>query len=264
MNLYTPPQILDEAGKLAIEKDKYSTKKILTLAFLAGVYISFGGMLALLMGGGVPGIAENNPAISKFLLGAAFPVGLMLVVLAGGELFTGNNAYFMPNVLSGKQKLAVPLRNWALVYIGNFIGCIFTAYVLTHLTQVIGSEPWSDYIEKIAVSKTSNPFYKTLLKGIGANWLVCLALWMGMSAKSTAGKILGIWWPVMTFVTLGFEHCVANMYFIPLAIFEGSDISWIAFIVDNLIPATIGNIIGGAFFVGTLYWYAYKKDEKIN
>ncbi len=261
MSLYTPSEIIKEASKLAIAKDKYSVKKILILSFLAGAYIAFGSMLAILLGGGFPELSKENPGLSKFLFGAAFPVGLMMVVMAGAELFTGNNAYFIPNVLSGRQKWHAPLKNWVLVYIGNFIGCLFIAYFITHLTEVLSHEPWSKMINDIAITKTSNPFYKTFLKGIGANWLVCLALWMGMSAQHTSGKILGIWWPVMTFVALGFEHSIANMYFIPLAIIEGADITWKVFFIKNLIPATLGNIVGGAFFVGTLYWYAYDKEH---
>ena len=261
MSLYSPKEIIKEAGKLAIAKDVYSAKKILVLAFMAGAYISFGGLLAILVGGGVPGIGAANPGIPRFLMGAMFPFGLMMVVMAGAELFTGNNAYFMPNVLSGSQRWTAPLRNWGLVYAGNFIGSLFVAWFLVHLTHLVAAEPWIDTVRNIAVSKTSNSFYTTFLKGIGANWLVCLALWMGMSAQHTSGKILGIWWPVMAFVAMGFEHSIANMFFIPLAIFEGVDITWATFIVKNLIPATIGNIVGGAFFVGTLYWYAYVKEK---
>ncbi len=259
MSIYTPPEIIKIAGEAAIAKHSYSIKKILTLSFLAGAYISFGGLLSIIIGGGVPGIAAENPGIAKFLFGAAFPVGLMIVVLAGAELFTGNNAYFMPNVLSKKQSWRAPLRNWGLVYLGNFVGSIFVAYFLTHLTDVVAQQPWQEVVHHIGISKTSNPFYKTFLKGIGANWLVCLALWMGMSAKNTSGKILALWWPVMAFVAMGFEHSIANMFFIPLAIFEGANITWTSFVIDNLIPATLGNIVGGAFFVGTLYWYAYQK-----
>ncbi|SMO66373.1 formate/nitrite transporter [Saccharicrinis carchari] len=259
MSLYNPPEIIKIAGEAAIAKHSYSTRKILTLSFLAGAYISFGGLLSILIGGGVPGLAAENPGIAKFLFGAAFPVGLMIVVMAGAELFTGNNAYFMPNVLSKKQTWRAPLRNWGLVYLGNFAGSIFVAYFLTHLTDVVAQQPWQEMVHNIAISKTSNPFYKTFLKGIGANWLVCLALWMGMSAQHTSGKILAIWWPVMAFVVMGFEHSIANMFFIPLAIYEGANLTWVSFVSHNLIPATLGNIVGGAFFVGTLYWYAYQK-----
>lgn len=259
MSIHTPPEIIRIAGEAAMQKDEYPVKKILTLAFLAGAYTAFGGLLSVILAGGMPAITTNNPSITKFILGAAFPIGLILVVMAGAELFTGNNAYFTPNVLSKRQKWTKPLRNWTLVYMGNFLGAIFVTYFLAHLTQVVSTQPWTDTIYSIAHAKTTNPFHVTFLKGIGANWLVCLALWMGMSAKHTSGKIMGIWWPVMAFVVLGFENSIANMFFIPLAIFEGANISWASFIIHNLIPATLGNIIGGAFFVGTLYWYAYEK-----
>lgn len=261
MSLNTPPRIIEIAGETAITKDNYSAKKILVLAFLAGAYIAFGGLLSIIVGGGIPEIAASNPGLAKFIFGATFPVGLMMVVMAGAELFTGNNAYFMPNVLSKKQNWSAPLRNWALVYFGNFVGSIFVAYCLVHLTDLVHSDPWHQTVINIAEGKTSNPFYKIFLKGIGANWLVCLAMWMGMSAQHTSGKILGIWWPVMTFVALGYEHSIANMFFIPLAMFEGASISWSDFIFHNLIGATLGNIVGGAFFVGTLYWYAYVKEK---
>jgi len=260
MSLNSPTEIIQVASKLAIAKAQYSTKKILTLSFLAGAYIALGGLLAIIVGGGMPGIKAENPGIAKFVFGAMFPVGLMIVVMAGAELFTGNNAYFIPNVLSKKQKWTAPLRNWTLVYIGNFIGAMFVAYFLTYATEIVKSDPWAHSIQAIASGKMGNPFYKTFLKGIGANWLVCLALWMGMSAQHTSGKILGLWWPVMAFVAMGFEHSIANMFFIPLAIFQGADITWWEFVYQNLIPATLGNIVGGAFFVGTLYWYAYVKE----
>lgn len=261
MSLHTPPELIKIAGEAAIKKDGYSVRKILLLSFLAGAYISFGGLLSIMVAGGMPGISATNPGITKFLFGAMFPVGLMMVVMAGAELFTGNNAYFMPNVLSGKQKWTAPLRNWGLVYVGNFFGAVFVAYFLTYLTGIVSSLPWKDMVLGIAEGKMGNPFYKTFFKGIGANWLVCLALWMGMSAQQTSGKIMGIWWPVMTFVALGYEHSIANMFFIPLAMFHGADITWGNFVVQNLIPATLGNIVGGAFFVGTLYWMAYYKEN---
>lgn len=261
MSLNTPPRILEIAGETAIVKDAYNIRKILVLSFLAGAYISFGGLLSIIVGGGIPEVAAAHPGLAKFIFGATFPVGLMMVVMAGAELFTGNNAYFMPNVLSGKQSWTAPLRNWALVYLGNFLGSLFVAYFLVHLTDLVTHDPWHQTVLKIAEAKTSSPFYKVFLKGIGANWLVCLAMWMGMSAQHTTGKILGIWWPVMTFVALGYEHSIANMFFIPLAIFEGSPVTWTSFVTDNLIAATLGNIVGGAFFVGTLYWYAYGMKE---
>lgn len=257
----TPAEVIGIVNKLAQNKGSYKISKTLTLAFLAGAYIAFGGLLAIIVGGGSPGIAAENPGLAKFLFGAAFPLGLILVVVVGAELFTGNNAYFIPNVLTKKQRLNTVLKNWGLVYFGNFLGAVFVAYVITHLTHIVSSAPYSNSVLAIATSKTSHTFLVTFLKGIGANWLVCLAVWQGMAAKDTTGKILAIWIPVMAFVAMGFEHSIANMYFIPLAIFEGADITWNTFIVNNLIPATLGNIVGGAVFVGMLYGYLFSKEK---
>lgn len=256
----SPKEIVQIANQTAKYKSSYSKKKTLSLGFLGGAYIALGGLLSIIVGGGVPGIAADNPVIQKLLFGAAFPLGLLLVVIAGAELFTGNCAYFIPNILNKKQPISAMIRNWSLVYSSNFVGALFIAYVITHLTHIVSHEPYIDTVMSIAKGKTSHTFLVTFIKGIGANWLVCLALWMGMSAKDTTGKILGIWWPVMAFVTMGFEHSIANMYFIPLAIFEGANITWGTFIFHNLIPATLGNIVGGAVFVGMIYWYAYDKD----
>lgn len=255
----SPIEVIKQAGKNAITKGQYSISKTLILAFMAGAYISFGGLLAIIIAGGSPSIMASNPGITKFLFGAAFPLGLILVVLVGAELFTGNTAYFMPNILNKKQTISAMLRNWGLVYAGNFVGSIFVAYVIVYMTHLVHKEPFIDMVHSIAIGKTSNTFLVTFIKGIGANWLVCLALWQGLAAKDVTGKIFALWWPVMAFVAMGFEHSIANMFFIPLAIFEGADITWSTFVTANLIPATLGNIVGGGFFVGTAYWSLYGK-----
>lgn len=255
----TPYESIKIVNEIAINKEKYAVSKTLILAFLAGAYVAFGALLAIVISGGSPGIATHNPGLVKFLFGAAFPIGLILVVLVGAELFTGNNAYFIPNILTKKQHVTAMFKNWGLVYFGNFIGAIFVAYIITHLTHLVSSEPYINTVHSIATSKTSHSFLVTFIKGIGANWLVCLALWQGVSAKNAIGKIVAIWLPVMAFVTLGLEHSIANMYFIPLSIFEGADITWSTFIIKNLIPATLGNIVGGILFVGLPYGYLFGK-----
>lgn len=262
MGINMSHEIVRIAEQAAISKHQHDVKRILVLSFLAGAYIAFGGLLSVMVGGGVPGISAQNPGLAKFLFGAMFPVGLMLVVLAGAELFTGNNAYFMPAVLGGKLKTLDLLRNWGLVYLGNFVGAVFVAWFLVHLTQIVTVDPWHETVINIAIAKTSHPFYITFFKGIGANWLVCLAMWLAMSSQQTSGKIIGMWWPVMAFVVFGFEHSIANMFFIPLAIFEGASVTWSDFVMHNLIAATLGNIVGGAFFVGTSYWFIYKKKNR--
>ncbi|WMI68112.1 formate/nitrite transporter family protein [Mangrovimonas sp. YM274] len=257
----SPKEGIKIINEIALNKEGYTVSKTLILAFLAGAYVAFGGLLSIIVSGGSPGIAASNPGLARFLFGAAFPIGLILVVIVGAELFTGNNAYFIPNILTKRQRVYAMLKNWGLVYIGNFVGALFLAYVITHLTHLVSDTPYIDMVRKIAEGKTSHSFLVTFIKGIGANWLVCLAIWQGIAAKHTIGKIVAIWIPVMAFVTMGFEHSIANMYFIPLAIFEGADITWSTFFTSNLIPATLGNIVGGALFVGTPYGYLFGKTE---
>ena len=255
----SPAETVQVVNHTAEAKDKTPAKKLFVLALLAGGYIAMGSLLALIVGGAMPGLAQSNPGLQKFFFGAVFPLGLILCAVAGAELFTGNTAYFVPSVLSKRMSIKVPLKNWSIVYIGNFIGSLIVAYFLVYLTGALLNSPSVDSAINIAIAKTSNPFYKTFLKGIACNWMVALAMWLAYAAKDITGKILGIWFPVMAFVAMGFEHCVANMFFIPVAIFHGADITWMDFIVKNLIPATLGNIVGGALFVGTSYWYVFDK-----
>lgn len=255
----SPKETVEVVNHSAEAKRDTASKKVFVLAILAGGYIAMGSLLALVIGGAMPGLAQSNPGLQKFFFGAVFPLGLILCAVAGAELFTGNTAYFIPSVLSKRMSYKVPLKNWTIVYIGNFIGSLIVAYFLVYLTEVLMHSPSIDSAIDIAIAKTSNPFYKTFLKGIACNWMVALAMWLAYAAKDITGKILGIWFPVMAFVAMGFEHCVANMFFIPVAIFHGADITWMDFIVKNLIPATLGNIVGGALFVGTAYWYTYDK-----
>lgn len=257
----SPQEIVAYVNQSALVKGAYSVNKTLVLGFLAGVYISMGALLSIMLGYGFPGVAAMNPAMVKLLMGAAFPVGLMMISIAGGELFTGNCAYFIPNVMNRRQSVGVVLRNWTLVWLSNFVGALLFGYFLVYLTHLSHAPTTLDGFLSIAESKTSNPFYVTFLKGIGANWLVCLAMWLGMASKNVIGKIVGIWFPVMTFVAIGYEHSIANMFFIPVAMFEGFDISIIDLFVKNLIPATLGNIVGGALFVGMLYGYLYDNKQ---
>jgi len=253
----TPRDIVSAVDGIGCAKAGLDTGRMLLLGFLAGAYIAFGGLLAVIVGGGAVGVGAGNPGLQKFIFAAVFPVGLMLVVIAGAELFTGNAATCIPAALSRRITWRAVLRNWTLSYLGNFAGSLAVAYFLTFLTGLLLRDPWLASIVGIAEGKASQDFVVLLLKGIGCNWLVCLAVWLGVSADDVAGKILGIWFPIMAFVAIGFEHSVANMYFIPAGMMYGASVSWSQFLFNNLLPVTIGNVIGGAVFVGVVYWYLY-------
>ncbi len=259
--IYENP-VINEVYNNASKKEKFSFNKFILLSILGGAFVAFGCILAIIVGGGSVGIGAENPGLQKFLFGAVFPVGLILVVLAGADLFTSDCAVMTIPVLQKKASFKNLLKVWSVSYFGNFIGSIFIAFFLVYLTGILATEPYLESSINIAVAKTSNPFWKTFWKGVGANWLVCLAIWSAYGAKGTSGKVLAIWFPIMAFVTFGFEHSIANMFFIPNAMLHGADISIGTFLWKNLLPTTLGNILGGAVFVGMLYGYIFIKKEE--
>lgn len=262
MQIRLPREITEAAANAGAAKADLTvnnTPRLLLAACLAGAYISFGGILSLIVGFGFPEITAGNPSMQKLLSGCMFPIGLILVVVLGAELFTGNNALLVPSYMTRRHSFATMLRNWALVYVGNFVGAIAFTYFMVYLCGLTANEPYHNAITGIASAKVSMPWITVLLKGIGANWCVCLAVWLALSGKTFFEKALGCWLPVMAFVALGYEHSIANMFFIPLGIMEGAEIGIWQAIRDNIVPATIGNIIGGALLVGATYGYLHRK-----
>lgn len=258
----TPYEVNEQVCLLGTKKWQTPLVKLIILGMLAGVYISMGGLLSTLAASGVGAMAVGNPILPKLLAGLTFPVGLMLVVLVGGELFTGNTAYLMPATLRGDIPPTYFLKNWTIVYLANFAGALLFDYFIVYQTEVFSQPDMLAYLHKVAEAKVSLPWAKAFYRGIGANWLVCLAVWLGFASKSMAGRLLGLWWPVMAFVVMGFEHSIANMFYVPSAIFYGADVEWSDFLIRNLVPATLGNIVGGAILVGCTYSYIYGQSKK--
>ena len=244
-------------------KNSANIVNVILLSFLAGAYIAFGGLLAVVASAGM--IKAGAPiGLEKFVFGAVFPVGLIIVVIAGSELFTGNVMFMTLGVLDGTADVGGLAKNWVISWIFNFVGALFVAYVLAFMGGIVPADPTNAIAAKaIAVSegKVKLDFLTAMIRGIGCNWLVCLAVWLANASDDVIGKILGIWFPIMAFVCIGFEHSVANMFFIPLGMFLGAEgVNWGTIIINNLIPVTIGNIIGGAVFVACIYWITYLKD----
>lgn len=247
---------------------------VFVLGILAGSYIGFGGLLSTTVTFDLA--SKAGIGLTKFLAGSAFSLGLILVVIAGAELFTGNNL-MVSSVLSKEITFNTMTKRWILVYIANFIGSILLALIFYYSgLWKTGQSALGSAAVGIAVKKVSLGFGEALVRGIGCNWLVCLAVWMALAARQTIGKIFAIYFPIMGFVAIGFEHCVANMYFIPTGILlknlggigsgsiTGTDaLTWFNFVWKNLLPVTIGNIIGGAVFVGMSYWGAYLRPTPV-
>jgi len=261
------------AQKVGVGKTTSPWLSVLVLGILAGAYIGFGGVLATTVTFDMAG--HMGIGFTKFMSGAVFSLGLMLVIIAGAELFTGNNL-MISSVMAGEITFGRMAERWALVYVANFIGSIIVAllFVLTGLWKTGGGALGAAAV-RTAYAKVSLGFGEALFRAIGCNWLVCLAVWMALSARQTIGKIFAIFFPIMGFVAIGFEHSVANMYFIPTGLFlrsiagvaapEGvapEVLNWGSFVVRNLVPVTIGNIIGGGVFVGMSYWSAYLRPPR--
>ncbi len=269
----SPADTAKAIAGIAEVKEKAPIGNVVILSFLAGAYIAFGGLLAEVVTGGMAA-AGFPPGLVKLFFGGVFPVGLMLVVIAGSELFTGNTMYMTVGVLTGKSSWGGLTKNWVLSWVFNFVGALFVAYVLAYLTGILTADPYMAGAVSLAKTKAlggatfesagkvvkSLTWDQAFFRAIGCNWLVCLAVYLAVASDDIIGKIMGIWFPIMAFVAMGFEHSVANMFFIPVGIFLGK-VSWYQCIVNNLIPVTIGNIIGGAIFVGFLYWFTYLRGQ---
>ncbi len=264
------PQTIAEtvAQKIGVGKTTSPWLSVLVLGILAGAYIGFGGVLSAAVTFDMA--AKLGVGFAKMAAGAVFSLGLMLVIIAGAELFTGNNL-MISSAMTREITFGKMLVRWGLVYAANFIGSILVAllFVFSGLWK-IADGALGAYALNTAYAKVNLSFVEALIRGIGCNWLVCLAVWMALAARQTIGKIFAIFFPIMGFVAIGFEHSVANMYFIPTGIFlkawsglsapasfEAASLSWLGFVFRNLLPVTIGNIIGGAVFVGMSYWGAF-------
>ena len=275
MGFQTITEVIEQNIQNGIKKTNLTTKKLILLGIAAGFFIGIGAEASSLAMHGI-----SNVGLARTVAGAVFPIGLMLIVLLGGELFTGNCLISMA-VYDKKSKLKGMIRNLIIVYISNFIGAALMAWMINNCGQLNFSDGGAGaFTIKVALGKVGIDPIQAIVSGILCNVLVCLAIFMAATAKDVAGKCIAIFFPIFVFVISGFEHCVANMYYIPAGIFAAQNslyaakatelygitveqLSGINFgtMFSNLIPVTIGNIIGGMVFVGLLYWYLYRKKE---
>ena len=284
-----PAEMATRAEYLGVRKAEMPAFTMFMLSLLAGAFISLGAIFATTIAAGSMAVTGADGAlayttglpygVTRLLMGLVFCLGLILVVVGGAELFTGNNLIVMAWA-SGKVTGRALLRNWVIVYTGNFVGSLATAGLMFFTKQyTYGSDSVGIAALKIAVSKCDLGFVQAISLGILCNALVCLAVWLTYSARTTIDKIVAIIFPITAFVAAGFEHSVANMYFVPYALLvKGFDpvfmakvgekipklelLTWKAFFINNLIPVTIGNIIGGAVLVAAVYWVVFLRVKK--
>lgn len=249
-----PPATLQKVIGLGVGKASLPGYKTVLLALLAGFYVSWGAILMLQVGANCPGLATTNPGLQKLVSGIfGLPLGLAISLIAGAELFTGNTSIMTTAAYAGRVSWRAVFKNWMLSYAGNLAGCILLAATVVFA----GVAPPAAAVMKIAVAKTSLPFAIAVIRGILANWLVNVGVWMATASTSILGKVIAAVIPVTIFVSCGLEHSVANMFFIPLGILMGADVTWSQFFVDNLLPVTLGNIFGGAVMVAGAYSLIY-------
>ncbi len=278
-NYLTPPEIARYTIEAGVKKSRLSAANMLILGILAGAFIAFASEGSNMAAYNLFAKPETY-GLGKVLAGAIFGTGLMLVLMAGGELFTGNTM-MLAGLFDRKITLVDMLRNWFFVYLGNFIGSALIAYMM-NASGLYGSSAGllGGMTIKIAAYKVGLSFSQAFFLGIMCNWLVCLAVWLCYGAKDMAGKLLAVFFPIWLFITSGFEHCVANMYYIPAGILAKSVKSYSdaaltlgvtpeklahlnleTFLINNLLPVTLGNIVGGGVFVGIVYWFVYVKGS---
>lgn len=284
-----PQEMATRVEYLGVRKAEMPFLKMFMLAVLAGAFIALGAIFATTVSagsmtvtapGGETAYTTGFPyGFNRLLTGLVFSLGLILVVVGGAELFTGNNLIVMAWA-NGKVTGRALLRNWAIVYAGNFVGSIGTVILMFFTKQyTFGSNSIGIAALKIGVTKVEFGFLQAVALGILCNALVCLAVWLTFSARSVIDKIAAIVFPITAFVAAGFEHSIANMYFIPYALFirffdpaytatvgdkvaHLDKLTWEAFVLNNLIPVTIGNIIGGAVLVAAVYWAIFLRPGK--
>ncbi|MGA9533236.1 MAG: formate transporter FocA [Anaerolineales bacterium] len=269
-----PPEMARKAENIGVQKAESPASSMFTLAILAGAFIALGAMFATIVATGTAGSIAFG--VSRLLVGLAFCLGLILVVVGGAELFTGNNLIVMAWA-SRRVTTKGLLRSWAIVYTGNLVGALGTVLLvfLTRQYTAAGGSVGTTALS-IADAKVSLGFLQAVALGILCNILVCLAIWLSFSARSTVDKIAAIIFPITAFVAAGFEHSVANMYFIPMGlaikqfdpVFAATsgvslaDLTWQNFLASNLLPVTIGNIVGGSLFVAAVYWLVFLRGAR--
>lgn len=313
MNFLGPPEIAASACGICQKKAALSVSKLIVLGILAGAYIGFGANLATVVSNDLPKFLGNG--FAQLVFGAVFSVGLMLVVIGGSELFTGNNMFMMIGALNGQTSWGDLAKNWTIVWLANFAGSLLLVYILVGGFYSTGADGvQSAGLFKgavgakallVAKGKLELTWTSAFCRAILCNWLVCLAVWLALASKDVVGKVFGIFFPIMAFVASGFEHSIANMTFIPMGLEVAKNpvvlneaaksvltsaqlavltsggtlppeataamdafksqvanvFTWKALLLKNLVPVTLGNIVGGGIFVGALYWFSYLRPD---
>ncbi|HWR41784.1 formate/nitrite transporter family protein [Sporomusa sp.] len=276
MNCFTPTEVAENCCKAQVNRTKLSIGQMIVLGLIAGFYIAFGANGATMA---THDFTSLGAGFQRFAFGSVFSVGLMMVINNGAELFTGNSLMWTA-LIDGRISIYDMFRNWFWVLLANLVGSVAFA-VLMYYTGLwkFNNALFGAFALKIAVAKVNLTWTEAFVRAIFCNWLVCIAVWMSLAAKDVISKCAAAYVGVMTFVMSNFEHSIANMYFLPAGLFAKytpgvieaaklpqaalDSVNWASIILNNWIPVTLGNIVGGTVFVASLYWYSYVRKPKI-
>ncbi|KAL2009220.1 hypothetical protein VTN00DRAFT_7414 [Thermoascus crustaceus] len=258
INSYTPAQTIELVSRAGVKKGLMRPEKVFLSGVSAGCLLSFAAATSLSTMT-APWFQENAPGLIKTIGALVFPYGLVLILLTGADLCTGTFMYTTVAVLHRRLSLVRMLLHWFLTFWGNLAGSLFVTAIIFKYGAVFDAEPFKSEVIAFVTKKQVTPtFHQIFLRGIGCNWLVCLACFLAMQGRDLTSKVVGMWWPIFAFVSLGLDHVVANMCFIPLGIFQGTPgLSVGMYVWKGIIPAGLGNIVGGALFCGGYYWFMY-------
>jgi formate/nitrite transporter len=259
MSYHKPQHIAELTVEMGYKKATLPLGELLVLGFLGGAFIAIGFLLDIRIVATMP--AEWG-SFAGFIGASVFPVGLILVVIAGGELLTGNMMAVPLAWMAGRVKAHHVLKNWLLITFTNFAGAVFVAFFFGHILGLTESGAFLTKTVDLVAHKLDESFLQAFISGIGCNWLVALAVWLAYGSDDIGGKVLAIWFPTMAFVAIGFQHVVANMFLIPAAIFAGY-YNWSDYL-HNFVPVFLGNAAGGTIFVAGIYWVAYLKKALVS
>ncbi len=257
--MHSPLEIAKNYVEVGVHKSNLSIFKMILLGFFAGMFIGFAGIASTTASSTIA-----VPSVAKLVGALVFPAGMAMVLVAGSELFTGNNLIILA-VLAGKTSVGKMLKNWFFVYLGNFLGAAFVAVLVVYgHTPDLFQGVLAAAIVNAAKARTDLSVADAFVRGILCNILVCIAIWMSFAAKRVSGKLMTSFWPVMLFVLCGFEHCIADIYFGVAGLLTASEyrivaegLTWFNFLLKSLLPITLGNLVGGAGIVGCGYYLAY-------
>lgn len=244
-----------------IAKAQLSWPDLIIKSLLGGIFISMGALFDLIVAGGAVGLRESNPSLAVLLSGAVFPIGFAMIIVTNSELATSNMMVMVIPTLQRRIRIYDLCRNWVVSYIGNLAGALFFGGFLAWWADALSTDAEKSYAATGAASRVNQQWSVNFLRGVGCNWLVGMAVFFSTANREGVSKIYGIWIAVTTFCVLGYQHCIANFFLVPIGLWYGAPVGVGKFIYQSVIPVTLGNILGGAVFGGLVFWWLYGRDE---